>query len=66
MNNKIRVREIMRIMGVRRTIALTLAFLLTVAATFIGGLLLYNAIKESIHLQGRVNVIQSPERSTTI
>ncbi len=59
MNNKIRVREIMRIMGARSTIALTLAFLLTVAATFIGGLLLYNAIKESIHLQGRVNVIQS-------
>ena len=36
-----------------------LVFLLTVAATCVGGYYLYRFTKESIELQGRVNAVQS-------
>ena len=52
-------REIVRSIGARSVIATTLVFLFTVAATCVGGYRFYQATKEDIYLQGRVNAVQS-------
>lgn len=59
MRKEIRIHEIVKSMGARSMIALTLVFLLTVAATCLGGLQLYRVTKEGIHLQGKLNVARS-------
>lgn len=56
---KVSVREIIKNMGAKSVVALTLVFLLTIAATCIGAVQLYRATKEEIYLQGRVNAVQS-------
>jgi len=45
--------------GTRSVAALVLVFLLTIAVTGLGCYQLYRSTKESIHLQGRVNAVQS-------
>ena len=59
MKRRFKVREVIKHMGVRSVVASALVFLLTVAATCAGGYQLYKATKESIHLQGKVNAVQS-------
>ena len=45
--------------GLKSVLATTLVFLLTVAATGVGGYQLYKSTKESIELRGKVNAVQS-------
>ena len=59
MKRRFKVREVIKHMGVRSVVASALVFLLTVAATCAGGYQLYKSTKESIHLQGKVNAVQS-------
>lgn len=59
MKRWVKVREVVRHMGRRSVIASTLVFLLTIAATCVGGYQLYRSTKESIQLQGKVNAVQS-------
>lgn len=54
-----KVRETIKQMGTRSVIATTLAFLLTVSATCVGGYLLNNSTKKNIQLQCKVNAVQS-------
>ena len=53
------IREVIKHIGARSVIASTLVFLLTVAATCVGGYQLYHSTKESIHLRGEVNAVES-------
>lgn len=53
------VRNVFKNIGTKSIVATLLVFLLTVAATFVGGLQLYNSTKEGIVLQGEVNAQQS-------
>ena len=59
MKNRSYVRDVFRNIGARSILAALIVFLLTVAATFVGGIQLYNSTKESIVLQGEVNAQQS-------
>ena len=59
MNKWSHVRDVLKNIGTRSIIASLMVFLLTVAATFIGGIKLYDSTKESIVLQGEVNAQQS-------
>ena len=59
MKNRSYVRDVFRNIGARNILAALIVFLLTVAATFVGGIQLYNSTKESIVLQGEVNAQQS-------
>ncbi len=59
MNNRSHFRDVFRNIGARSLAAALIVFLLTVSATFVGGLWLYNSTKESIVLQGEVNAQQS-------
>ena len=59
MRNRSYVRDVFRNIGARSILAALIVFLLTVAATFVGGIQLYNSTKESIVLQGEVNAQQS-------
>ena len=59
MKNRPYVRDVFRNIGARSILAALIVFLLTVAATFVGGIQLYNSTKESIVLQGEVNAQQS-------
>ena len=54
-----KVRDIIRNIGARSIIASLLVFFLTVGATAAAAYLLYNSTKETLHLQGRVNVVES-------
>lgn len=56
---KFKINEIIRNIGMRSIIASLFVFLLTISATCIGGYQLYKSTKESIHLQGKVNAVQS-------
>ena len=53
------IRDVFKNIGIRSLVAALVVFLLTVAATFVGGIQLYNSTKESIILQGEVNAQQS-------
>ena len=55
MKNRSYVRDVFRNIGARSILAALIVFLLTVAATFVGGIQLYNSTKENIVLQGEVN-----------
>ena len=57
--NEFKFKDIIRNIGTKNVIATLLVFLLTVTATFIGVYYLYASTKESIELQGKVNVVQS-------
>lgn len=59
MKNWSHIREVFRNIGAKSIVAAVIVFFLTVSATFIGGLRLYNSTKESIVLQGEVNAQQS-------
>ena len=59
MKNRSYVRDVFRNIVARSILAALIVFLLTVAATFVGGIQLYNSTKESIVLQGEVNAQQS-------
>ena len=59
MNERNRFRDIIKNIGFRSVLSTTLVFLLTVLATCVGGYRLYQATKESIHLQGKVNAVES-------
>ena len=54
-----KIRDVIKNIGAKSIIASLLVFLLTVAATCVGGYHLYTSTKESIELQGRVNAVQS-------
>ena len=56
---KEKIRRIVNNVGTRSVAALVLVFLLTIAVTGLGCYQLYRSTKESIHLQGRVNAVQS-------
>ena len=51
--------EVIKNIGLKSVLATTLVFLLTAAATGVGGYQLYKSTKESIELQGKVNAVQS-------
>lgn len=51
--------DVVRNIGIKSIITTTLVFLLTVAVTCVGGFRLYQSTKQSIHLQGKVNAVQS-------
>ena len=55
----LKLKKLIKNLGVRSAAAAMIVFLLTVAATCVGGYLLYNATKESVYLKGRVNAVQS-------
>ena len=59
MKNWSHIRDVFKNIGARSIVAALIVFLLTVAATFVGGIQLYNSTKESIVLQGEVNAQQS-------
>lgn len=59
MKQWLHVREVFKNIGTKSLIATVFVFLLTVAATFVGGIRLYNSTKDSIVLQGKVNAQQS-------
>ena len=59
MKNRFHIRDVFKNIGAKSIIASLLVFLLTVAATCVGGYYLYTSTKESIELQGRVNAVQS-------
>ena len=59
MKEKKKRKEIIKNVGSRSVAALVLMFVLTIAVTGIGCYQLYRSTKESIHLQGRVNAVQS-------
>ena len=59
MNNKSKIRAVARSIGTKSTIAIIIAFLLTIAATCVGGYWLYRAIKQDMQLQGKVNAVQA-------
>ena len=59
MKDKVKLKDIIRNVGSRSVAALVAVFLLTIAVTGIGCYQLYKSTKESIHLQGRVNAVQS-------
>lgn len=54
-----KIRDVIKNIGAKSITASLLVFLLTVAATCVGGHRLYSSTKESIELQGRVNAVQS-------
>ena len=56
---RLSIREVINNIGLKSIIASAFVFLLTVAATCAGGIQLYRSTKESIHLQGRVNAVES-------
>ena len=53
------VRELFKTMGARSVFVSMLMFLLTVAVTCVVGFQFYRTTKDNIHLQGRVNAVQS-------
>ena len=53
------VRELFKTMGARSVLVSMLMFLLTVAVTCVVGFQFYRTTKDNIHLQGRVNAVQS-------
>ena len=55
------ILDVFKNIGTKSIIAALTVFLLTVAATFAGGIKLYNSTKASIVLQGEVNALQSAE-----
>ena len=59
MKRQDKIRVVIKNIGLKSVIASTLAFLLTVAATCVGGYRLYQSTKESIHLKGKINAVQS-------
>ena len=59
MKDSVKAKDIIRSVGSRSVAALVAVFLLTIAVTGIGCYQLYRSTKESIHLQGRVNAVQS-------
>lgn len=59
MNNKSKIRAVARSIGTKSTIAIIIVFLLTIAATCVGGYWLYRAIKQDMQLQGKVNAVQA-------
>ena len=59
MKKKTTLREIIKNMGIRSLVALTVVFLLAVAVTCAGGYRFYQATKEGVYLRGRVNAVQS-------
>ncbi len=59
MKSRSQIRDVFKNIGARSIIAALIEFLLTVAATFVGGIRLYGSTKTSIVLQGEVNAQQS-------
>ena len=59
MKTRSHFRDVFQNIGARSLAAALIVFLLTVSATFVGGLRLYRSTKESIVLQGEVNAQQS-------
>ena len=59
MKTRSHFRDVFQNIGARSLAAALIVFLLTVSATFVGGLRLYRSTKESILLQGEVNAQQS-------
>ena len=53
------LKKVIKNIGVKSVVLSILVFLLTVGATAMGGYQLYQSVKESIHLQGRANSVQS-------
>ena len=53
------IRELFKTMGARSVFVSMLMFLLTVAVTCVVGFQFYRTTKDNIHLQGRVNAVQS-------
>ena len=53
------VRELFKTMGARSVLVSMLMFLLTVAVTCVVAFQFYRTTKDNIHLQGRVNAVQS-------
>ena len=54
-----KIRTIISLMGTRSAIVSLLVFFLTVSVTCVVGYRFYQATKEDIHLQGKVNAVQS-------
>ena len=53
------LRELFKTMGMKSVLVSMLMFLLTVAVTCVVGFQFYRTTKDNIHLQGRVNAVQS-------
>jgi len=53
------MREVIRSIGTRSVVVLIIVFALTVVATCVGGYLFYQTTKGEIHLQGKMNVVES-------
>lgn len=53
------LRELFKTMGMKSVLVSMLMFLLTVTVTCIVGFQFYRTTKDNIHLQGRVNAVQS-------
>ena len=59
MKKRSKFRNVVASIGARALIASLLVFLLTVAATCVASWQLLKSTKESIHLQGKVNAVES-------
>lgn len=56
---RIKVKEVIRNMGIRTILLSVLVFLTTIGITFVVGYQFYNTTKDSIRLQGKINAVQS-------
>ena len=56
---RLKMREVIRSIGTRSVVVLIIVFALTVVATCVGGYLFYQTTKGEIHLQGKMNVVES-------
>lgn len=61
-SRKHKIRKIIKNIGVRIVILSLIVFVLTIAATAVGGVEFYRSVKESIQLQGKMNSVQSADK----
>ena len=57
--NRVRIRESLKSLGARNLIAITLVFVLTLAAACAGSYAFYRSTRDNIYLQGRMNAVEA-------
>ena len=57
--NRVRIRESLKSLGTRNLIAITLVFVLTLAAACAGSYAFYRSTRDNIYLQGRMNAVEA-------
>lgn len=58
-HTRIKMKEVIRNMGMQAILLSMLVFVITIGITFVVGYQFYNTTKDSIRLQGKINAVQS-------